>query len=337
MALNRRGMFMTFAAVLLVGLAAAYALILTPTLVEQSRAEATARRLDVASAYVTGLQQTMLKRMLHGTAYVTLREIIRKDISAQAFTTPAALLQEFNESLLAGLAGGAPDPALAGKHLVAQLALLANITNATHHLVVRFVPHAAVLYQDNATGPFAIGANLTIDIFLEAGVARWNLTGVLVNATVPIAGLSDPWIAIRSSGTAANAIQPALFTSWNATGLASHLASRTYRYSREAPSFLQRLTGDAGPSDCCGIESLISLAGYPGLPAPTGSQAKIARVDYCFWAAPEACGTTTWTVSGVTTAGNDLRLDPSHLELYGAASGTERCSWDGAAWTCTAV
>jgi hypothetical protein len=97
------------------------------------------------------------------------------------------------------------------------------------------------------------------------------------------------------------------------------------------------MKGDNAASDCCGIESLISLASYTGLPAPAGAQAKIARADYCYWAAPERCGTTTWTVKDVTTGSNDFRLDPAHIASYGAELGNEKCSWDGTSWSCLTV
>jgi hypothetical protein len=238
MALARKAVFMTFAAVILVGLAAAYALVLLPTLVEKSRAEATAHRLDIASGYVTSFESPVLKRMLHGTAYAALRQLVGRSAASLVFYTDGGtndLAARFNESLLQGLYNGVPDPALTGKHLTAQLALLANLTNATYHFNVSFTPRNATLYQDNTTGPFMVGVLLVIDFTVEAGAAQWNLTGLRVNATVPINGLGDPWIAVSSGGAASNTIQPALFTSWNATGLGIHLAARTYRHNADAP------------------------------------------------------------------------------------------------------
>jgi hypothetical protein len=333
---------MTFGAIMLVGLAAAYALILLPTIVEKSRADAEGRRFEVANAYVIGLEEVLLKRLLHGASYAALQVLINESNASipKAFYTELGganpLQQRFNDSLIAGLYGSGVHPALAGRALGAQLELLENLTNATHHFRLDITPRGAILFQDDRTGPWAVGVLLTFDYTVNAGVAAWQRTGAQVNASVPLLGLFDPYISVKSGGAAANTIRPTQFASWNTTGLLAHLGARTYRFNPEAPSFLSRLKGDLAPSECCGIESLINRNIYTALPAGSPYH-RNAHVDYCFWDSPPTplrCATTTWTVAGVTDY--PFRLDPTHIESYGASQGTEKCNWNSgtSAWDC---
>jgi hypothetical protein len=206
---------------------------------------------------------------------------------------------------------------------------LADIENATLDvgLPVSFLTtygdYEIILFQDNASGPFRVGVNLTLNFSLNAGVAWWNST-VNISTLFRFDGIEDPLYSVRSSellGTQyVNRFNQSNLTVRNITMLFREAEHRRYRYAKEGASFLTRFTMEDVPSECCGIESIINP-----LIMDDADIGTIERpyVDWCMFGnrCPLDVVGALWNISCITQSAQGSKfyrfsLDSAHLAAY---------------------
>ncbi len=159
-----------------------------------------------------------------------------------------------------------------------------------------------VLFQNNATGPFQAGVNVTINFSVNAGIAWWNDTE-RISTVFSFDGIEDPLYSVKSqSGIGAlhtNVFNQTNLTSWNITNTFWEIEWRRYRHDKEGSSFLTRFTESDVRSECCGIESLIN----PFVMASAGvGDIEKPYSDWCFFGTRCPLNQTgsLWNISCIT-------------------------------------
>jgi len=184
---------------------------------------------------------------------------------------------------------------------------------------------AVKLFQDNTTGPFLVGVDLTINFSVNAGLAWWNDT-VNVTTVFHYDGIEDPLYSVKSEpllGTRyTNIFNETNITNWNIsnTWLLAH--ERTYNRNSDGRSFLGRFTEVDEDSDCCGMESLINPVVMDDSDVPL---TETPYTDWCFFGS--RCPTDTaflWKISCISepASGSEhigLSFDTTLTQKYGLA------------------
>ncbi len=181
-----------------------------------------------------------------------------------------------------------------------------------------------VLFQNNGTGPFQVGVNLTINISVNAGIAWWNNTE-RISTVFSFDGIEDPVYSVKSQsdlgGIYTNVFNQTNLTSWNVTNTFKEIEWRRYRYDSEGSSFLTRFTEADENSECCGIESFINP--FVMASASVGTIEK-PYVDWCFFGTrcPLNQPGYLWNISCITDTSPapekfyKFALDTYHADSY---------------------
>jgi hypothetical protein len=167
------------------------------------------------------------------------------------------------------------------------------------------------LFQDNATGPWQVGVNLTINYSVSAGDVMINDTEN-ISVRFNIEGIPDPLYAVGSQSADEDAKTPyslrinaTNITHWNISNLYQQLDWRFYKHDENASSFLMRFYGQDERSPCCGIESLINPITMPKV---KGLRER-PYVDWCYYGPGNRCTTeqtgAMWNVTCVTKETDD--------------------------------
>jgi len=170
-------------------------------------------------------------------------------------------------------------------------------------------------YQDNETGPWAVGvfAKINYSLYDERGFASWNRT-IEDNKTISILGFEDPLYVINSYGRMTNYINISPYlghfvSGYNVTNLSLNLEKGYYIASSSAPDYLDRLSGNLNASPE-GIESLVDVAllSLQGIPVNTQK----SDVDYIYFSNNNP---VSYNVTGMPYW---FRLDnlSNHLDIY---------------------
>ena len=192
------------------------------------------------------------------------------------------------------------------------------------------------LFQDNRTGPWQLGVNLSINYTIDAG-------GVMVNhsenitAIFTIEGIPDPLYAVESQRTALDGNTPfensfntsKNITNWNISTFFWELEGRLYAHEPKASSFLMRFYGNDEESPCCGIESIIN----PLAMSTVKGQVEKPYVDWCYYGRANRCTTAAmggmWNVTCITTEADgspflNFAIDTYHATQYNLTGSDSR-------------
>ncbi|MBI2580732.1 hypothetical protein HYV85_02890 [Candidatus Woesearchaeota archaeon] len=175
------------------------------------------------------------------------------------------------------------------------------------------------IFQDNRTGPWQIGANLTVNYSVVAGDVMVNNTEN-VSVIFGIHGVPDPLYAVGSKGAAedggtayTNYFNATNVTNWNISTFYRQLDWRMYRHEANASSFLDRFYGNDVRSPCCGVESLIN----PFVMTSVNGQRERSYVDWCYYGSANRCTAAQtgqmWNVTCVTT---DTLPNPPETKFF---------------------
>ncbi len=187
------------------------------------------------------------------------------------------------------------------------------------------------LFQDNSTGPWQIGANISVRYSITAGDVTINSTEI-ISTTFGIEGIPDPLYAVQSLQVSqdgntlyTNYFNATNLTNWNLSTFYHEIEWRLYKQEPLGSSFLGRLYGKDEASECCGIESLINPA---AMGAVSGDLEK-PYVDWCYYGSNDRCTAALtgalWNVTCVTTeiAGAKFfkyAIDTYHATQYNITS-----------------
>ena len=180
-------------------------------------------------------------------------------------------------------------------------------------------------YQDNNTGPFMVGVNLTINYSVAAGDVMINSTEN-IGTFFSIDGLPDPLYAVESLKAAkdggilyTNYFNATNLTDWNISTFYHEVEWRLYAHDENASSFLSRYTGRDEQSHCCGVESLIN----PVVMSTVNGGVEKPYVDWCYYGQANRCTTAStgklWNVTCVTSEVDGTKFYNFAVDTYHAA------------------
>ncbi|MBI4451232.1 hypothetical protein HY642_04615 [Candidatus Woesearchaeota archaeon] len=302
MAMNKRGVFFTIIAVLLVALAVVTMLSFTATTpMHAQSAEVRIRTLD---AFLRDTE-TNIDRAL---TIAATRAIL-------AFEQEALSAGKYIDSVQAAF----PAAVLNGTYHNRTLTLLENAT--LEDWTGRVKAQAATIgiqidlgFSDVAithASPWILQANLTASISLaDAGGLASFAVVYKSNASFSIIGFEDPLYPLNTLARVPNIINQSPFagfvTNNETTNLQLHVNHSYYIAHPDAPSFLMRLEGNLSNSTH-GIESLVYL---PKLSAQNIALKSRTVVDYLYF------GNQTVTDYAILNMSSWFRIDEAHLAAY---------------------
>ncbi|MBI3036450.1 hypothetical protein HYY73_01660 [Candidatus Woesearchaeota archaeon] len=182
---------------------------------------------------------------------------------------------------------------------------------------------ALLFYQDNSTGPWQVGINITFRFSVAAGDVMINSTEN-ISTIFDIAGIPDPLYAVGSLGADGGTLYTNYFnatnaTNWNISTFYRQVDWRLYRHEANASSFLDRFYGNDVRSPCCGVESLIN----PFVMENVNGLRERPYVDWCYYGSGNRCTAAQagqmWNVTCVTTEVDGTKFYKFAIDSYHAA------------------
>ena len=216
----------------------------------------------------------------------------------------------FNESFFNGSIFGESSDVLEGakySDIVNEINYYASKINVD----VSFDAPSIEVTQDN---PWEIklifSANLTMSD--KSGLAMWQRQET-VNSSIGIRGFEDPLYIVNTNAKIASKINKTIYEGIYVSGndvsnLLSHMQAGYYTSNTEAPSFLNRLSGNL-TADKNGIESLVDLSRLSGQGITVSDK---SVVDYIYFSASNPANKA---VNGMPSW---FKLDDAHLAKYNA-------------------
>jgi len=332
---NKRGMFFTLIALLIVGLL---------VLVFSSKVDTSIkghlpvleRRITSVNAFVSDIENTYIERMLRIATLSSFNAMIDYQ-KAAGFIMPEQFDSVFAELALNGTINNVPQAAVTETNLKALMKTLSDISDEELHIDAIFYPIAINVFQNNETGPWHVGINFTINYFVDSRLetpTAWNRSSNKITK-FRITQLEDPVYTFNAVSDFRNIIIAENFKgNWTADSFKEHIRQQTYRQDPKAPSYLQRLINDSRASTCCGIHSMINLNLMEDEPNRNAT-----FVDYCYWS--DVClgddyGNFIWTVDEITNENLErnkefyrFKLDTYHIGRYNLTDYTAKlCMYD---------
>ena len=191
---------------------------------------------------------------------------------------------------------------------------------------IKFSNYEVEVYQID---PWFIKIDLTTNIYIKdnKNTSWWNQT-ITKTAQMDIDEvLEDPLYRIKSNGTITRIIKKTNIKNFviyagippDVSDLQRFAQEKHYRHSNSSPSYLMRLQGNFSSSECCGIESLVSVQ---EISEHTFFNMERSHVDYLYWknpSQPQISGIDFWYIDH--TAGEKstmIRIDnqSNHLAEY---------------------
>lgn len=183
------------------------------------------------------------------------------------------------------------------------------------------------LFQDNRTGPWQVGVNISVNYSITAGDVMIN-NSENVSVIFGIEGVPDPLYAVQSQQIPqdGNAVYTNYFnatnlTGWNISTFYHQIEWRLYRREPNGSSFLNRFYGKDERSPCCGVESLIN----PAVMGTVNGAVEKPYVDWCYYGSNNRCTPAQtgalWNVTCLTTTVDGTKffkyaIDTFHATQY---------------------
>lgn len=306
MVLNKRGMFFTLLAIVLVSV-----FIVSYTIVSNlSERKIVQKRVDTLSDFVS-LSEEDLSRKIYISGYRIIFLLEKEILETGEFIDDVD--SSFQEAFFNGSLGGVQQDLMTG----------ATLSDILYYPEFGLVEKAAKINADvdlaNPTisvsqeDPWNVKIVFTADIFIEdkSDLALWNKTLTVVSY-VPIQNFGDPFYAVNTNSLVFNNFTKTPYSSFvsgsDVSNLLQHATSSYYFASTNAPSFLNRLEGSS-VADANGIESLVNLA---ELSSKGISVQQKSVVDYIYFSSSNP-GSCTVSPAGMPSW---FRLDSNHTSVY---------------------
>lgn len=192
--------------------------------------------------------------------------------------------------------------------------------------VVTLFVSSVTAYQRS---PWFVTLNVSVDIFMSdtAGTAVFNYTAVIIT-DIPVEGIKDPLHTVNLNGRLPRTFrqntydQPYITAGDDTTKLQQILNQSLYTASLDAPSVLQRFSGNLSSSPY-GIQSLMSIKDLRAQEIPIDTCKSI--IDYLYFGDED----TDNNKLIVNMDENEFWLDEEHLGDYdasGKTTGDKPCS-----------
>ncbi|OIO65410.1 hypothetical protein COY28_02020 [Candidatus Woesearchaeota archaeon CG_4_10_14_0_2_um_filter_57_5] len=273
----------------------------------ENPAEARVRSMD---QFITDLHQDAPR----ATGIIAYRAFLAMDdemANASAyFSSPSVAMQE---ALLNGTLHGHTSSLLVNSTLTGYLSRVQELTSDIGILTALAVSNISLSQES----PWHVRVSylLTVNLTDARGVARWDYTEVIV-ASIPIVGLRDPLHTVGTKGLVPAFIQPhngsALVNGLDTTELQRLINNSQYLESANAPSFLDRLSGNLTSSEQ-GIQTIVNIGALldQGVTIHDAS-----RVDYLYFDNESMGAMGSLACNFANTSLPWLALDIAHLDDF---------------------
>lgn len=297
MVLNKRGMFFTLLAIVIISIFITSFIFVS----EYEQRKAVSKRVETLNSFVLAVEDD-LSRELYASGYriifVFESKIFETGDSIDNFDT------RVNSLFFSGTYDGAEEKLMRDatfNDIKDNLNEIANKVNAN----VSFSDVSIGLSQDDS---WNVKVTLIADLIIEddSGLTSWNVPGKVVEVYVPIKNFDDPLYFVE--GGVSNKMIQAVSTNFDEINvLRAHAENSYYIASAFGPSFLDRLQGNLNPN-ANGVESLVNLQEL------ASAKPGVSVVDYTFF--------SNSPVGGCAVAGMQswFRLDDGHFATYGGVS-----------------
>ncbi|HLC49825.1 MAG TPA: hypothetical protein VJI97_00170 [Candidatus Nanoarchaeia archaeon] len=284
--MNKKGIFFTFIAITMM---IVFIILFTqqPDLSLTRNSNGVLVRISSIDDYIDDLEKSYLKTALQTSSYKAIFSLIE-------YEKGGAYLADFNESFFEVASNGTiEDPYGSGIHVlidtitgkkIMENSTMENWTKSISDTASSTFNINTTIKINNITAlqsnPWEIDITLDANITVASNVAKWKKRS-MIQTSIPIEGLSDPYFLVNTNGAYDNKIKKSsvIFNQWNISKAREHLRNGTYVHwqNSQAPSFIMRFTNSINPSECCGIESLVN----PNkLAIPDNIE---SYTDYLFW------------------------------------------------------
>ncbi|MFP4524088.1 MAG: hypothetical protein ACLFO2_02085 [Candidatus Woesearchaeota archaeon] len=280
--------------------------------------EATAARVGTMNSFIGDLHHD-LDRAAYISGYRALLGM-EEHLSQRGafFDNQSAMEEAFRQAFLTGGYNGTSFPVLDNASFndylqrvdlqASQVGIDVNATVARVRLSQAKPWVVQVRFQGNFT------------ITDERGAAWWEYTKNFTT-DVPITGLKDPLYTVNTNGRVPNTITnhtlpPTGYvndTNNDTAVLREFTEGSYYRTTDEAPSFLQRFTGDLA-ADEHGIESLVYLPALSDQGVVVHTDRSV--VDHIYFSSSPDNSTDRCDIQGMSYTPDWFRLDQDHMDDY---------------------
>jgi hypothetical protein len=327
MAMNKKGMFFTMIALLVVGLLViAFSTKMDTTV--KGHLPVLERRISTVNSFVSDVENIYIERMLRISTLSSFNAMMDYQV-ANGFFAAGEFDGVFSEIALHGTIEGALQSAASRSNMDFLLSGLTKVGKEELHVDSSFEPVAINVFQNNETGPWTVGINFTVNYVIDGELAKWEKSSNIITM-FKITNLEDPVYTYNAAADFRNVIVEESFkNNWTLNNFGEHIKMQTYRYDPNAPAFLMRLIGDNRASGCCGMHSMINLKNMP-----TEENKNATFVDYCYWSdvcLGENYGNFIWTIKDITNEDLDrnadfyrFKLDTYHVGRYNLTESTDK-------------
>ena len=309
MAVNKKGIFFTFAAITL-----SVVLILSfnvyKTYEMEEKAEVIGTRVTTINNFIKDIEQDLEKGLFIASfrSFMSMGQYI-----ASNGTFIANVEDSFNELVLQGTLNS-QELSLMKESTFTDWADKIEVQADKIGIIVNFT---ILDVSINQTDPWSvvIDSNINIDVMDKKNTSSWNRNKSIITK-VSIENFEDPLYVINSQGRVINGIIQSPFTYFVAgediSNLLEHINNSYYIQSNTSPNYLMRLQGIISNSST-GIESLVNIKKFQdqGITAQDRS-----AVDYIYFGTQS---TTNYRINGTPVW---FKLDSGHLETYGVQNMT---------------
>ena len=319
MAVGRKALFFTLISVVLVVAMIAFFMPNYENFSYMSRVPTLKTRFVKANDFVGGLYGDVGERVITYSSYSALKAL---NDYVNATNMPLKDVKaNFTEVVMNGTINGVNIVSMDNNTLSERLAQLSSLARSELGLKTNMSVVGIEVYQSNETGFDMVGVRMNLSLYLDAGIATWNVTKP-VYALVNVEWLDDPYYIMNFK--MGNRIRFSNLSNWSTSSVADvfyHIDMMEYALEKDAPSFLMRFENSTGNSSCCGIESLIN-------PVRLGIAVdkNVSYADYCFFNKTnrESCGYPDYAMHKFThltnaTVGQKFyafKLEAYHLTKY---------------------
>ncbi len=288
----KKGIFLTFIAVLIVTLLLLYASMKYEVSYKDT-VPTDILRITGIDNFITDFEEVYLQRALFAAGHRALDAVINAtpDEGKRGDTRVDDIQGAFKEAMLnASINHGAVFlPSMVNNTLPLWLNRLSGFAQQTLHLNVTYTILDVNITQDETTGPWLVNVTMVLDYAINATGITWERKNLTIITAFDIFGFEDPYLRYKTDNQVRRPINRFNITgkNYNAENLTSLIVSATFIHEKKAPKFLDRfgrVKPDSG-SGCCGIFSLVSSSQATGvfLPSSDKNYADFTYLEnFCF-------------------------------------------------------
>ena len=328
MAMNKKAMFFTLIAIVMVVTIMAFFLPDAGYISQSSKIPTVRIRVAKANNLIRNFKTDLVENELKSSGYYGVKQVLKCMQYKEQFL--ADYEGDFYEIMVNGtlndnnLTYECGSDYMINKSLNYRLNLLSEMPEEQLHIFTNFTIMDVSMYQSNETSFYKLGLMLDYNIKMDAGIARWD-TNTTLTTMIDLDEFNDPYYIGNANMT--NNIDFVNTTDWTVPLVNDQIDNIRYTYSEYAPSFIMRLENNSNKSSCCGMESFIN----PYAMNMTTDE-PWAYVDYCFYGR-ECQGSipgnkSLWNITGISSVSISekyymFKLDSYHLAKYNLTDDVE--------------